>query len=948
MDPTDVLWNVLIVLVGAKVAAELAERIGLPAVVGEIAAGVLLGPSVLGWVELSEPLEVFAELGVILLLLEVGLHLDLAELGAVGTASLRVAVVGVVLPFALGLGAVLALGHDLDAALFLAAALTATSVGITARVFADLGMLSRVEARLVLGAAVVDDVLGLLVLTIVVRAVLGGDLTVASVASLVLVAVGFLVVVGWAGARLAPVVFGWISRLARGAGTPVGLALAFALALAALARAAELAPIIGAFVAGLALARTTEADRIRRELAPLGHVFVPVFFLQIGAQADLDAMLRPAALGLAAVLTVIGVIGKLASAGAIRAGTADRLTVGIGMIPRGEVGLIVAGLGLSSGVLDRELFGGLLLMVLATTVIAPPLLGARLRRLAAAAATAAAGPATPVPGSADGGATAAEIQASAAFQALDALRVSPTHIDLKEKPPAHRALEVAWVALREMGPRRPGPLLVEWLSDDVPVSWSIDARDAFIDVLTAADPRALRLAELSGLLGACVPELADALRSRARVAFDLDGPSEGSWPMLSTLRARRERGGLDVADREWWVRTPRSPVLVAALVFDATGVGAEVSELAGRVAGRIGLDAEERALTSSIAGGARALEYVASRGGADEVKVAALATRLGSSAAVCGAALLNAADIEIRDGEHSARLRPLSSTVAQVAASVAELDALGTVAHRRNDAMGEVERRAASGLSLHAPVAALRRRIDRAPVEHVVAVSAAELVRHAELMEPPPPARVVRAEVRPGQEPNAWVLDVVANDRVSLLADMANAIGSVGASITRARLSTWPDGVVLDTFHVVTADGVAPDVEAIERAMERPRAAAGSVASTGSAAPARSWRVDAPGIADVTVEFLDAVVPGRTVVAITAPDRERLLGEIAVRLAAAGVDVRGATVDTADGLAIDHFEVTNSRGRALEPSERARVRAALVGGVAARWRRVLIGSGSLA
>src|SRR3954468_10390094 len=288
MDVTDVLLDILIVLVAAKVAAEIAERINVPPVVAEIVAGVVIGPSVLGFVGSEQTLAVLGELGVILLLLGVGMEMDLGELGAVGRASMTVAVIGVAIPMVGGYFVASALGHDSNQSLFMGAALAATSVGITARVFSDLRALATVEARTVLGAAVADDVLGLVILTVVVRLVSEGSVSIADVAVIVLVAVGFLVITAFLGSKFAPGFFAFLDRHAKSAGTVVALALAFTLAFAELADVAKLAPIVGAFVAGLALSRSSAKERIERELAPVGHLFIPVFFLGIGIEAQVE------------------------------------------------------------------------------------------------------------------------------------------------------------------------------------------------------------------------------------------------------------------------------------------------------------------------------------------------------------------------------------------------------------------------------------------------------------------------------------------------------------------------------------------------------------------------------------------------------------------------------------------------------------------------------------
>ena len=382
MDVARVLLDILVVLVAAKIAAEGAERLGVPAVVGEIIAGVLIGPSVLGLVGGDdEVLRVLGELGVILLLLDVGLEMDIGELTAVGRAALSVATVGVVLPLVAGYGTAAALGMDSKEALFVGAALTATSVGITARVFGDLRILATPEARTVLGAAVADDVMGLVILTVVTRIAAEGSVSAATVITVILIAVGFLTVATIAGVRVAPWLFEHLSRFSRSPGTLVALALAFTLAMAELANEAKLAPIVGAFVAGLALSRGAVAPRIRRELTPVGHLLIPVFFLGIGIDADVGQLADTRVLGIAGLLMVVAVLGKIVSGVVVGRNGGDRVLIGLAMIPRGEVGLIFATLGLSQGILGDDLYASLLVVVLGSTLVTPPLLTWRSKQI---------------------------------------------------------------------------------------------------------------------------------------------------------------------------------------------------------------------------------------------------------------------------------------------------------------------------------------------------------------------------------------------------------------------------------------------------------------------------------------------------------------------------------------------------------------------------------------
>jgi Kef-type K+ transport system membrane component KefB len=379
------------ILGAAKLFGELAERIGQPAVLGELLAGVLLGGSVLGLVPAegveAELIHVLAELGVALLLFEIGLETDLREMFRVGTAALAVAIVGITLPFAFGYlywryapHAASGSGDLVTAAIFIGATLTATSVGITARVLSDLDRMSTPEARIIIGAAVIDDVLGLVILSVVTGVAAGASVSVLGISRTLVVAVGFLVVAVVVGRFVAPRLFDVIVRM-RVRYVLVVASIAFALAVAALAGLAGSALIIGAFAAGLILSGTNQFDTIEQEVRPVASIFTPIFFVSVGSSVNL-ALLNPSTPGARATLVTAGVIIVLAIVGKIAAGWAApwtrfrRIVVGVGMVPRGEVGLIFADIGRRSGVLGDEVFGAVLLMVMVTTFIAPPALKA--------------------------------------------------------------------------------------------------------------------------------------------------------------------------------------------------------------------------------------------------------------------------------------------------------------------------------------------------------------------------------------------------------------------------------------------------------------------------------------------------------------------------------------------------------------------------------------------
>ena len=381
MEFRELLLGLVLVWLAAKVAGEGMERIGQTAVLGELLAGVIIGPGVLGLVHETEVLHALAELGVLILLFEVGLESDLGELLRAGPQATLVALVGVAAPFAAGYGVMTGLGHSTLLAVFVGATLTATSVGITARVLRDLGRLQDAAAKVVLGAAVVDDVLGLIILAVVTGVAQTGGVSIGAVGLLSGKAIGFLLGAIAIGIRLAPTLVRWVGRL-QARGTLIVYSVVFAVALAALADLMGLATIIGAFAAGLILATTERRAHIEERIKPVADLLVPVFFVTVGMKVE-PAMLNPFAagsqFGVAMLLTVVAVASKLAAGLAVYQRGVRRWPVAVGMVPRGEVGLIFAGVGLSAGVIAGDLYSALIVVVMATTFAAPPWLKALYR-----------------------------------------------------------------------------------------------------------------------------------------------------------------------------------------------------------------------------------------------------------------------------------------------------------------------------------------------------------------------------------------------------------------------------------------------------------------------------------------------------------------------------------------------------------------------------------------
>ncbi len=397
-DPVSglVLW-LAVILIAAKLGGDLAARLGQPSVLGELLFGVLLGNLGLLGVTALEPMktdagiDILARLGVLILLFEVGLESTVGQMLKVGASSLLVAVLGVIAPFGLGwaVGAWLLPDHSAFVHAFLGATLSATSVGITARVLKDLGKSSSREARIILGAAVIDDVLGLVILAaitgIIEAANRGGELSAASIGSIFVKAVLFLVGSLALGVAFSRKLFSVASRL-RARGVLLAAGLAFCFLLSWLSSLIGLAPIVGAFAAGLILEESHYEDFVEKgeheleELVhPISQFLVPVFFVLMGLQTDLRSFLRPGVLGLASALTFAAILGKQAcAAGALGKGL-NRVAIGIGMVPRGEVGLIFANIGLAlmvngERVVDPSIYSAVLVMVIVTTMITPPAL----------------------------------------------------------------------------------------------------------------------------------------------------------------------------------------------------------------------------------------------------------------------------------------------------------------------------------------------------------------------------------------------------------------------------------------------------------------------------------------------------------------------------------------------------------------------------------------------
>ncbi|HEU0245302.1 MAG TPA: cation:proton antiporter [Candidatus Limnocylindrales bacterium] len=381
-ETMSVLLGLFLLLLAAKVGEEVLRRLGQPGVVGELLGGFLVGPYALGLVTPGETALVFAEIGVVVLLFTVGLEVRTDHLFAVGKPAVLTAILGMILPIAAGFALAAALGNEPLTSFFIGLALAATSIGITSRVLRDMGVLDRPFARVIIGAALVDDILALVLIGLGTGAA-EGDIS----ASTILVGVAGigLVLLGFVAARRARGLPSRVFTWPLFADTPLVPAFLLMLAVALLAAAIGLAAIIGAFVAGLIVAETEAADEIERDFRPLASIFTPFFFAVTGALLDLSALRDPSVLVLALALGAIGVITKSLGGylGARSMGRWGSVAVGFGMVPRGEVGIVVANLALVTGVVDASLFAAVLVAVVITTVVAPYLLAWAIPRVEA-------------------------------------------------------------------------------------------------------------------------------------------------------------------------------------------------------------------------------------------------------------------------------------------------------------------------------------------------------------------------------------------------------------------------------------------------------------------------------------------------------------------------------------------------------------------------------------
>ena len=855
LDIGRILLDLTIILIVAKAAAEVSDRIRVPAVIGEIIAGILIGPSVLGLVNTGDMLFFLAELGVILLLIQVGLETDIVELKTVGRASILVAIIGVVLPMALGFGASSMLGESINTSLFVGAALTATSIGITARVFGDLRALATVEARTVLGAAVVDDVLGLIILTVVTRIVEQGSVGIGTIASTIGLAVGFLAVTSTVGFTIFPQLFARIAKGARSTSTVSVVAIGIALGFSVLADKAHLAPIIGAFVAGLALRRIATHERVERDVSSLAQIFVPIFFLNIGISTNIRAMADARVIGVALILSAVAIISKIAAASGAIGSRGDKWTIGFGMLPRGEVGLIFASIGLSVGALSEELYGSVLVVVLVTTLVAPPLLRWRLGTQA----------------------QAIEDSTALAMRPLEGwVKTIDGQIVLNGAPPVRSLVEIGLASASLAIDARPSSQLLDWfaLHRNATLGWDDDATIGLLRVLRHGSARSWRFLETIGFVQRALPEVSEAMAARSSDSTELDPTHSLQFPTVEAICLTSHASTDDL--------------VLAAFAKDISDSGANGQ---GAIA-RLGLDLATSKSVLMLLDGSQLLRNIVQ---SEPLQItprllSQIANHLKNPLLVEQCRQLVSARQDLSDTQNLA----LVGIVADVQEVLAHPDLVDSESNTL------VESRLQAALALTTDDS-IRARITHAPASYALTHSPKQMLDHAPLVEPMPRSGDARIVVLPTPSNDQWLVNIACRDRSALLARLSGALSSLDLNVINAEIATWADGAVLDIFTVQSS--VEPRIGAISDAVQR-------------SLQTRNVKTSG-GPYKLTVRLDHSAHPWHSIMRVDGDDNTGLLRDITATLAKLKVVIHHAQIVTEQGQVHNMFEVSDAHGRKL-------------------------------
>jgi predicted amino acid-binding ACT domain protein len=657
-------------------------------------------------------------------------------------------------------------------------------------------------------------------------------------------------------------------------------ALVLTLGFAFLAHEVELAVIIGAFVAGLALGRTRQSERIERDLSPLANFFVPIFFVSVGLEVDITKMADAWVLALAGALLVAAVVGKLVGGIVVRQGGVDRLLVGIGMVPRGEVGLIFATIGLSTGVLDEQLYAALLVVVLVTTVVTPPAIKARIHRSQARS----------------GAATTTTEPDGGWLESVDGV------VRLRARPADEIGLAVAFGAAEMAADDDADDQLVEWMSElaGAELTWSRSARAALADLLANGNRRSWRLLDATGLLAAALPDLADEFDNRRHDTALLDPAHLMRLPIVERLADLLGPDGDERARSEAALLAEPKVLYLAALALDLSADYESPADAARDLNAGIGTTAETAVEVGAAAQDAALLRLAAAHLGALGTALTPdLVAHIATVERARRIYLLGLALGEL-DAIHRAALEEL------YAALVDRLAELSDPAHPGDPV--ELRRTAARGHTDDPRVAA---RIATAAPVLVVMEPPETLAADLELLaEGRPLPGEFRVAVQTSGAGEHRVV-VAGRDTPGLFARIAQALAGQGCDLDSAVGADFADGSVLDVFRVRA--GTAPDPERLPDDI---------LSAFADPLP--------PHMPEGTSVTLDAEAsPWFTVCTATCPDRPGALAKMTAALCARDVDLHRVWVITREGLATCRFDLTDRRGRKLDPERSAQLLAGL-------------------
>jgi hypothetical protein len=733
----------------------------------------------------------------------------------------------------------------------------------------------------VIGAAVADDVLGLVILTVVVKVATGGSVGVGTVAGTLGIAIAFLVATGTVGLLVVPKVLDAVHRKASSGATVVVAAFVLILAFAELADLAKLAFIIGAFVAGLSIARSEHHEHIGSDLGAVGNILIPVFFVQIGANADLGAMGKPSVIGLAAVLIGVGVAGKVAAAWGAFGTRADKLLIGLGMIPRGEVGLIFASIGLANGVVDKDLYGSLLMVVLVTTVITPPLLRFRIGSTGARRVDSIDGVASDEP---EGG----------------WLQVVDGELRLRANPTDVHTITIALQTAAMLDEAEPSDDLLDWFGQDrnAPLTWDPDDTNDLINLLRRSDTRAWRFLEVTGVLERALPEIAVAMTRRRADVRDLDPLGALRFQVVDVLNDLPGDGLVHDDD-----------VVLAALAIDLAGDDTHEIQIAADLAHRLGRVHDADRVADLVADSRLLRAGALTPANFGEPELLQLAAHLTTPVRARQAYTLARArgDMSRRQSDGLDQLYDL------VRDTLDHPEISGPGAGNLAGSRLQAAQRLATS-------PAVVERLRHASISFLLAHDPIELVRQAQLVEPLPRAGTVRVAVTPDPDPDTWKIEIACRDTWGLLARLTTVLSNAGLDVTYASIATWPDGAVLDTFTTrANRRPAARDLAlAMETALRRPL-------------PKRAHSV----ALDLT--FDAESMPWHTLCRVSGPDHPGALEAVAIAFAVADVIVHTARIESIDGLVNDSFTVSDRIGRKLDAAHEERVLRAIQGERARPW-----------